>query len=120
MPAINQYAFQTLTHLAHGAREAFLVAGIRPEADIERYAGVTFADAMKATAKFPEPLARLTDAYITALSGFHGKPFNGAFERAKQSLGRSDMVDYGVIFAALGTRPDPKGGMASYNEASYR
>ncbi len=119
MPAINQYAFDTLVHLAHGAREAFLAAKLRPESDVETFATTTFAKAINSTPARPENLARLTDAYVTALSGYRGEPFNGAFRRAAETLGRSDMVNYGVIFAALGSRPAPECG-GTFNEASYR
>lgn len=136
MPALNRYAFETLVHLAHGAREAFLSAHIRPEADVDRVAGVlrnerstgrradrpqplSFSEAMQSTAQNPENLAHWTDACLTALSGFHGEAFNGAFRIAKQSLGRDDMVDGLLLHAALGTRPDPKS-KAYFNEASYR
>lgn len=119
MPAINQYAFETLTHIANGAREAFLTAASAPESDIERYAGVTVAEAFSSTARAPEPMAKLADAYLTAMSGRSGQPFNGAFEIARRSLGRDDMVDGMVLHAALGRRPDPKSG-AHYNDASYR
>lgn len=77
----------------------------------------TFAKAIKSTPAQPEILARLTDAYVTALSGYRGEPFNGAFRRAAETLGRSDMVNYGV--AALGSRPAPEIG-GTFNEASYR
>lgn len=137
MPALNQYAFEALVHLAHGAREALLTAAIRPESDIDRAAGISreeretgeraknphplsFDQAIKSTAQSPENLAIWTDACLTALSGFNGaQPFNGAFQIAKQSLGREDMVDLLVVMAALGSRPDPKSGV-HFEEASYR
>ncbi len=66
MPAISQADFNALRAITEQAREAFVTANLRPEADCERFAGVTFGDAMAATAERPEPMGKLADAYLTA------------------------------------------------------
>lgn len=115
MPALSAYAFDALHALTTSARAAFLRANIRPESDVERLAATTAADALASTAAHPEPLARLADGYLTALSGQFTRSFNGAVEDAALPAEYSAL---GLIFAALGRRPDPSDGM-SYRPESY-
>jgi hypothetical protein len=95
MPAISQADFNTLRTIIERAHEAFVTANLRPEADCERFAGVTFDLAMKATAERPEPMANLADAYLTALMGSRFLP-------DIRGLGGLQ-----PIHAALGMKPDP-------------
>jgi hypothetical protein len=116
MPAMNTYAFSALQSLAQSARAAFLRAAIRPESDVERAAATSVSDAFEAAAAAPEALARLTDGYLTALSGGDFlQPFNGAVDDAALP---ADYSALGLIFAALGMRPDPRAGM-HYRPESY-
>lgn len=94
MPAISQADFNALRAITERAQEAFAAAGLRPEADCERFAGATIDQAMQATASQPEPMAKLADAYLTALMGSRFLP-------DIRGLGGLQ-----PIHAALGMKPD--------------
>ena len=106
MPAISQYEFSALLAIEQGAREAFLAAAVRPEADVEQFAKTTHEAAVaECSAEHPEALAMMADGYLTALADSDG--LKRAFDRGAAIFGNADLAGrITVLHKATGLTTD--------------